>query len=423
MRSAKKHGPKCCQFDSLNPNQENLSEDCLYLNVYTPQVNPSHPLPVMVWIHGGSFICESGDDDYYGPEFLVRKDIVLVTLNYRLGAFGFLCFHTAGIPGNAGMKDQVTAMKWVKTNIHSFGGDPDNITIFGESAGAGSIGFHLISPMTRGLFHRAIVQSGAASCWWSQDFESRDRTFLLAKQLGCFSEDDKVVEDFLKKQPAAGLVNFKLSISKSQKIYELPFGIADEKDFGQERFFYGDVTEVLRNGVHEGVEIMTGYTKDEGIVALAFGDSFESMMNEAKYFNEFFVPLWLRTHCMIADQLRVGSKMRQFYFKGGEITEESILKFLRMQLFSYGIILAGNFYSINNKVYFYKFTCMSDRNIYASAMGVLECLQNKSVVCHGDDLAYLFPVKNLSSKVDQESESFKLINTVTQLWTNFAKYG
>jgi carboxylesterase type B len=132
------------------------SEDCLFLNVYTQQL-PLDTIntlkPVMVWIHGGGFSTGSSKSDLYGPEFLLTEDIVLVTINYRLGIFGFLSFEDASleVPGNAGLKDMVMALKWVQKNISKFSGDPNNVTVFGESAGGMSVHYLVLSPLAAGI--------------------------------------------------------------------------------------------------------------------------------------------------------------------------------------------------------------------------------------------------------------------------------
>ena len=149
------------QFQGLDVSQ--ASEDCLYLNVWTPDLDGSHP--VMVWIHGGAFIGGAGSAPWYSGADFAREGTVLVSLNYRLGALGFL--HLDGLTdeyagsGNLGILDQVAALKWVRDNIGAFGGDPTNVTVFGESAGAMSIGTLLGLPAAKGLFHNAILQSGA----------------------------------------------------------------------------------------------------------------------------------------------------------------------------------------------------------------------------------------------------------------------
>jgi para-nitrobenzyl esterase len=165
-RSATAFGPRCPQpppraSDSAAP----TSEDCLSLNIWTPTKSGSDRLPVMVWIHGGGFFGGTASVPTYDGEALARRGVVLVTLNYRLGALGFLA-HPAlsresahGVSGNYGLLDQIAALRWVQRNIAAFGGDPANVTVFGGSAGAHSIGVLLVSPLAKGLFHRAIMES------------------------------------------------------------------------------------------------------------------------------------------------------------------------------------------------------------------------------------------------------------------------
>jgi para-nitrobenzyl esterase len=143
-----------------------MTEDCLFLNIYTPNNDRrDDPRPVMVWIHGGSLLFGAGND--YNPIKLVQRSVIVVTINYRLGALGFLAHPAlrAEFPdqtsGNYGIADQQAALRWVRRNISAFGGDPGNVTIFGESAGGQSTFVHVISPTASGLFHRAIVQSGS----------------------------------------------------------------------------------------------------------------------------------------------------------------------------------------------------------------------------------------------------------------------
>ena len=143
-----------------------MSEDCLYLNLWTPALSPDEKLPVMVFIHGGSFLQGGGSIPLYNGTNLAKKGVVLVNLNYRLGPLGFLA-HPAlanespkNSSGNYGLQDQGAALRWVKKNIGGFGGDPDRITIFGESAGATSVLVHLVTNDTRGLYRQAIVESG-----------------------------------------------------------------------------------------------------------------------------------------------------------------------------------------------------------------------------------------------------------------------
>ena len=161
---AKKHGNVCWQpkdehraqkIKFFDPNFS-YSEDCLYLDVYSPNVSTS--VPVMVYIPGGGY--EVGTAIYYPGDILALHGVVIVVIQYRLGPFGFLTTGDSAAPGNFGMLDHVEALKWVRDNIENFGGNPNKVTIFGVSAGGSSVGLHLLSPLSKELFHQAIAESG-----------------------------------------------------------------------------------------------------------------------------------------------------------------------------------------------------------------------------------------------------------------------
>ena len=167
VRDATKFGAPCMQPETqlFGISRAQMSEDCLYLNVWTPSLKPTQPAPVMVFIHGGSFITGSGSQAQYDGANLANRGVVVVTLNYRLGILGFLAHpdlsaesprHTSG---NYGLLDQMAALRWVRQNIASFGGDARNVTVFGESAGASSIGYLLVAPDAKDLFDKAILES------------------------------------------------------------------------------------------------------------------------------------------------------------------------------------------------------------------------------------------------------------------------
>jgi para-nitrobenzyl esterase len=170
VRDATKFGHRCAQWQIWTDYlflDSGPSEDCLYLNVYVPAAaKASDKLPVMVWIHGGGYAAGAGSEPRYTDSELVQRNVVLVTLNYRLGVFGFLASkdlaaESNGHAGNYGLMDMVAALKWVKQNIAGFGGDAGNVTIFGESAGSFAVSTLMAAPDARGLFHKAIGESGA----------------------------------------------------------------------------------------------------------------------------------------------------------------------------------------------------------------------------------------------------------------------
>jgi len=150
-----------------NPNTE-VSEDCLYLNVHAPRSldNSDELLPVVVWIYGGGFMTGSAALAKYNATQYIKKDVIYVAMQYRLGSHGFLHLNGVGDELNAGFKDQIMALEWVRDNIELFGGDKDAVTLMGESAGAASVALHLTSPKSCDLFQRAILQSTGLDPWW-----------------------------------------------------------------------------------------------------------------------------------------------------------------------------------------------------------------------------------------------------------------
>jgi para-nitrobenzyl esterase len=220
VRKATEFGPRCMQgriFDDMVFRDE-PSEDCLYLNVWTPARSGATGLPVMVWIHGGGFQAGSASEPRQDGARLAGKGVVVVGINYRLGVFGFLA-HPAltkesgrGASGNYGLMDQVAALRWVRDNISGFGGDRGNVTIFGESAGSFAVSALIASPLARGLFHRAIGESGAylgRSALESKDLAgSEELGVKLAASIGADSlqalratSADTLLQAALKSQP------------------------------------------------------------------------------------------------------------------------------------------------------------------------------------------------------------------------------
>lgn len=199
----------CPQLPSLT-GTASQQEDCLYLNVWTPSPAPVEPRPVMVWIHGGSNqVGSTGDFVPFPPYEDVRlydahvlagaNDVVVVTLNYRVGVFGFfahgaLATEDAGFPyaGNQGLLDQRAALQWVRDNIAAFGGDPGNVTIFGESAGSWDVCSHVASPLSAGLFHRAISESGGCTVGIATAGEGATRASAISTAVGCNGAPDEL---------------------------------------------------------------------------------------------------------------------------------------------------------------------------------------------------------------------------------------
>ncbi|VEN54611.1 unnamed protein product [Callosobruchus maculatus] len=174
-----------------NPNT-NISEDCLYLNIWVPQRRPK--VPVLIWIYGGGYMSGTATLDIYNSDIIAAtSDVIVASMQYRVGSFGFLYLNkyfprgSEEAPGNMGMWDQILAIKWIKENAAAFGGDPELITLFGESAGGGSVSIHLISPVTKGLARRGILQSGTMNAPWSYMTGERAEQIgrILVQDCGC----------------------------------------------------------------------------------------------------------------------------------------------------------------------------------------------------------------------------------------------
>nr|XP_054755646.1 cholinesterase 1-like [Lytechinus pictus] len=187
-----------------------MGEDCLFLSIYTPSPKPAIPSPVLVWIHGGGYLIGSGSArSYDGVPMVAMSDIIVVAVNYRLGVFGFLTTGDNVVPGNMGMKDQILALKWIQENIRAFGGDPERVTIAGQSAGGASVSLHMLSPLSEGLFHHAIMQSGNAICpfaWANLDVCVSD-THEFAASLNCTTSNSQLMLDCLQEIDANVLLH------------------------------------------------------------------------------------------------------------------------------------------------------------------------------------------------------------------------
>ncbi|MEU8388927.1 carboxylesterase/lipase family protein [Micromonospora sp. NPDC048843] len=254
VRDASRPGDGCAQLQGLPMDTPSESEDCLYLNVTTPRSVERTPRPVMVWLHGGDYRFGSGDG-YGGQRLAAGGDVIIVTVNYRLGALGFLA-HPAlagrdGITGNFGLQDQQAALRWVRRNAAAFGGDPGNVTVFGQSAGATSVCAQLAAPGSAGLFHRAIMQSNSCANPVQTRAEAIGAAQEFARRIGC--TDPAVVAACLRGRPPARLV----------ETAGYPGEGVDLGPVVDGRTLPVDPADALTTGRLHPVPVLTGMNRDE----------------------------------------------------------------------------------------------------------------------------------------------------------------
>ncbi|XP_016950193.1 juvenile hormone esterase isoform X3 [Drosophila biarmipes] len=438
IRDASREGQSCPHKNMILDTFKG-DEDCLFVNVFTTRMPKEEEsgeqpkLPVMVWLHGGGFSFGSGNSFLYGPDYLVAEDIVLVTLNYRLGPLGFL---TAGpdAPGNQGLKDQVLALKWVRDNIAAFGGDPSQVTVFGESAGASSVQLLLLSPQAKGLFQRAISQSGSALNPWSMAASSSQRAARLAANLGYVGANNtEDILDFLRRVPAMKLVEAApttITAEDQRNNIGLPFvpvvegywnQDSQEEQFLEQPFLTEHPTDMYHSqNFNSDVAYMTGYNTHEAMLFIRRLRKNPQLLNIIE--NDFgrLVPQDLNVS---QSHDRVTREIRTFYLGNKHVGIESVdemIALLTDLMFLQGIRKTARNHAKygNAPVYMYRFSFDGALGLYKRMLGI-----PRPGVCHGDELGYLFKFGFFNLSLDPKSMEVQVKNRMVRMWTNFAKYG
>ncbi|KAK6623051.1 hypothetical protein RUM43_008903 [Polyplax serrata] len=430
VRNALKEGDICVQVDVITGIPRG-NEDCLYLNIFTPQLPQSgvemEKKAVMVWIHGGGFQMGSGNAEVYGPDFFLDDDVILVTLNYRLGIMGFLSTGTDDAPGNAGLKDIVQALKWINKNIAVFGGDPNKVTIFGESAGGAAVQYMMMSPLAKGLFSSAISQSGSALCPWAlNEDEPREVAFRLGRAFGLETKDPKVLVDFLRKISAAVLAKKQsTAVSERNKRECLPFPFLPCIEPSSPRAFLPDhpLKIIEGNKLVNDVPYITGINEMEGVILLkSIIDKFPPVQTIDKDF-ERLVPRFLNLEYGSPESKEVAKKIREYYFKNQVFDASTYREYTDLitdTYFHYGM-------HVTTKIHaqLYKAPVWNYHFLFEGDFGLLKKILNvKSITgpVHADDLGYLFHIPVIGPNVDPKTREMKFSKKMVRLWTNFAKY-
>ncbi|XP_044253166.1 juvenile hormone esterase-like [Tribolium madens] len=404
--------PHCVQ---IPPVDENEAEDCLYLNVYVPKPEPENaePKAVMVWIYGGGFTLGWANWSFYGPDFLLEQDVIVVHFNYRVNVFGFLSTGDSASPGNYGLKDQLAAMKWVKTNIPLFGGDSENITIFGESAGAASVQYHLISPKSRGLFHRAISESGSTICPWALQTHPTEIARKIGVAAGFMSGTTSQLVAHLRtlstqKLKMAAITGPILTFKMEDGLTYSPVFEPEHED----AFLTKSTYEALKKGNFEKVPYIVGFNSREVGIPQKTMEVTKTILNILP--SEILIPGDLNNKAK-----KAGDEVKTFYFGDRSKTRaEQYLNFYSDNAFYRPIIQSARLYSKYAPLYMYEFSYQG----YLLGKKALQMSEDNEVngVMHSEELWYLFSRRDLK----RANEPDKLIRRrMVKLWTNFAKFG
>ena len=274
---ATEFGPICALVTTLGvfSGPPNNNEDCLYLNVFTPTLDPSAKLPVVVWIHGGGNV-DGETPGYDGSKLAVQGRTVVVTMEYRLNLMGFLAHpaldNEGHLSGNYGILDQQSVLKWVARNIATFGGDKDNVTVGGQSAGAVDTGHHMLSPLSAGLFHRAICQSFCLAFPLPTKAEAEAKGVAFAEAAGCGAGTGPDVAKCLRNVPAARIEELAGTVSTQGKFIS-GRGLVDGQILPDQPL------TLFANGKFNKVPLMNGNVADETNFSLAIAEYFTSTDN------------------------------------------------------------------------------------------------------------------------------------------------
>lgn len=419
---ASKEGPACPQ--PTNPNYyNNVDEDCLRLNVYT-HGSSGELRPVVIFIHAGGFYAASGRSDIAGPDYFLDKDIVLVTINYRLSSLGFLSTGDELAPGNNGYKDQVMAMRWVQRNIASFGGDPNLVTIAGYSAGSFSVMLHTVSPMSKGLFHRAISMSGSPISQVVIPHDQRQLAVRQAELLDCPTNSSRAIIDCLKTKPWRDIGNSLHGFFEFAYDPVLIWVPLVEKDYGQERFLVKQPLDSIRQREIHSVPYIISQTQDEffwkALNILANQTLTDTMNNEWERIApiSFYLPA--------STSRQASNKLKQAYLGGKDLVNDTasadgLGKLYNDAIIGFGVHRLVNLMSqySSKPVYYYEFAYIGNHSHYEDPV-----TKKPTGAAHHDELIYLFSV-NATFPFIEASDSLdsNMVDKMTSIWYNFLKNG
>jgi len=406
------------------------SEDCLNLNIFTPNLPPNGTvpeklLPVMYWIHGGKF--SSGQTNMYTGFKYMEHDVVVVEVQYRLHALGFLCLDTPEVPGNAGIYDQIEGLKWVQKHIKYFGGDPDSVTIFGESAGSSSVALLMLIPQAKGLFHRVIGQSGSMLSDWALDRNASAHGYRIAELANCPTTPYSELISCLRTVPAEALAEAQYRFEREdRKNGGDGFGGASPvmQVAGENRLLTEEPGKLMDSGNYTtDVQIMFGANQQEGIYVL--GDILKHYIrpNNLEFDEDFLtygmMPMLLKVLGIRDDTGALADALMDKYLDGFPLGNFEVMIPGMIDVIGVFFLKAGGWNTVikhhkhnPGNAYWYSYDFRSRFSILGSTDPIPQGIN------HADELQGLIVTPYLFNATEN-----LLSKRMLQVWTNFAKYG
>ncbi|CAG9831935.1 unnamed protein product [Diabrotica balteata] len=388
------------------------TEDCLVLNIYSPvQPGSDSSLPVYFWIHGGSFFEGSGGISQFNPKYFLDQNIVVVTVNYRLGALGFLTLNDNNIPGNLGIKDQNLALKWVSENIHLFGGNPNNVVLGGEGSGAVSVGYHLLSKSSKGLFSAAIQQSGSSLYIFGNQIGYRDRAFELGRRVNSSfnSNNNTELMEHLQSVPFSDIIRAQAGFRSNEKIgflkgeYWKP--VVEDPD-NPDSFVTGPMLEDFENGNFNLVPVLMGYNSEESLREFLATDE-EEYESDAKKVDQ--LPSLIANDKLNIPQknkAKAGKAIKAIYTESKFLgNKTAFVRYSSDVAYIHPLLRQAEATAKYTPVYLYKFSYSLEDSV----------IEGTGKVGHGVDLAYFWD----SPVVPAVTVDENIRKSLVKFWVNF----
>ena len=398
------------------------SEDCLYLNIVVPRdANGEHVTnaSVIVWIYGGGYYSGTSTLDIYDMrDFAAKEQVIMVSIQYRVASLAFLFLGTEQVPGNAGMMDQLMALRWIKCNIGQFGGNPKSITIMGESAGAHSVALHLLSPLSKNLFSRAILQSAGSTVPWG--YATRQdgfrRSMKLAEVMGCPSNQSRIQDTIgcLRGKDAFDLVANDWEVASSGLAISVFAPIIDGL------FLTDEPTVLMRNKIFKQTEILLGSNQDEGNFFILYfaSDLFPKEDNVQLTQNEYRSAvdnLYSQSSFMAREAIK-HEYNNWLSLDNGTANRINIDRAVGDSQFTCPVVDFAEAYSLaGNRVYMYHFNQVASNSPWPKWTGSM----------HGDEIQFLFglPLRAVNDSLAYTEAEAGLSKRMMKYWANFARTG